>query len=134
MPTGSAAGGGGGGDPCPPANLMPPRDVDAYLEQVALSRSNAVEDGARRPTCRERGSIFGKCGPVAPLMPLTLIACNDRPGDLATLAMAPGEMAHAIARCDAMMRWRLVGTKGCHLGPAQSPKNQRVAEHQYIYL
>ena len=60
MPTGSAAGGGGGGDPCPPANLMPPRDVDAYLEQVALSRSNAVEDGAHRPTCRERGSIFGK--------------------------------------------------------------------------
>ena len=60
MPTGSAAGGGGGGDPCPPANLMPPRDVDAYLEQVALSRSNAVEDEAHRPTCRERCSIFGK--------------------------------------------------------------------------
>ena len=106
MPTGSAAGGGGGGDggdPCPPANLMPPRDVDAYLEQVALSRSNAVEGGAHRPTCRERGSIFGKCGPVAPLMPLTLIACNDRPGDPGP---CPGDGAMAAGR-----------DQGCHLVP-----------------
>ena len=65
-----------------------------------------MEDGAHRPTCRERGSIFGKwSGRSLDALDSTRLTL----------------IAYAIVR--------LVGTniKGCHLGPAQSPKNQRAS-------
>ena len=75
-------------DPCPPANLrtMPPRDVGAHLELVALSRSDAVEDGAH--TCRERASIFGKWSkPVSRAQLLLRIRNNEEKRDRVAAAV-----------------------------------------------